>query len=100
MMAEMTERCSTPKKEWAPSVDAYNAIMWQCLKEEKFDEVHSVMDRIRVLKMAPNNRTAQILQRAGEKMRQIKRCGFEERYSWETARNTATLPSPRLRVGL
>lgn len=81
---------------WTPSIDAFNAILWKLHQETKVEEMHQVLERIRELGLQPNDRTSHTIQRAGEKLRQLK-MRDQGGPSWESR---TVHSAPRLRVGL
>eukprot|EP00041_Stephanoeca_diplocostata_P009719 m.151482 g.151482 ORF g.151482 m.151482 type:complete len:333 (+) comp17864_c0_seq2:285-1283(+) len=85
------------KEGWRPSIDAFNAVLWQLVLENNTDEVHKVFEQIQKLELDPNDRTLHIMERAGEYIIQQKKEENGDLHSWNTV--VTKMPIPRRSVG-
>lgn len=95
---ERMERAAVEGR-WTPSIEAFNAILWNLQLEERREEMHQVMDRIAELDMVPNDRTLHVIQRAGERFLQLKMAAMDEVDSPPWVSRTIG-SAPRRKVGL
>ena len=66
--------------------------------EDRYEEVHQLLDNARSLGLKVNDRTALVIQRAGERLRKRSANQRPERPSWQTP--TGLEAAPRLRFGM
>lgn len=81
---------------WTVGIEAFNAVLWALHLEDRSEEMHQVLARMKELNMTPNDKTLHAVQRAGERLARTKRKSMD-RPSWQTQ---PIYGAPRLRVGL
>jgi len=85
-------------KGWEMNPEVFNAQLWQLMLEDRYDDMHQLVEVIKKKQVRLDDRSFYVLKRAGQRMRKQRRAQIDERFSWEPEQGLdATV---RSRVGL
>lgn len=84
---------------WESDPEVFNAQFWFLQKEDRYDDMHNLVERMLQEQVNPDNRTMYALRRAGERKLRQRRLAAEDRHSWEVVGGLGQR-AVRKRVGL